>query len=202
MPKRGNAWDEEETLYLLSAIDEFLPINPEEWEQVKALHDQRYASMRRTVKTLMRVFGELARTTEPTGSPRMPPTVKLAKEVRERIRAKTDGTTGSPEDDELLFDEVDEDDGEEGELNLNNSVEEPMDGALEDYFNADAGAQQGDLVIPRVVMASAVRGRSLPAVGAGSVASSAPSAAATAAASATNQCSATVCHTSHWTQLQ
>ena len=43
MPKRGNAWDEEETLYLLSAIDEFLPINPEEWEQVNALHDQRYA---------------------------------------------------------------------------------------------------------------------------------------------------------------
>ena len=110
MPKHGTAWEEDETLHLLDAIDEYLPINPEEWEQVKALHDQRYGSRRRTMKTLMRVYGELARTTEPTGNPNIPVVVKLAKEIRERIRAKTDGTTGSPDDDDAF----DDDDGEEG----------------------------------------------------------------------------------------
>ena len=66
--------------------------------------------MRRTTKTLMRIFGELARTTEPTGNPRIPVAVKLVKKIQERIRAKTDGTTGSPEDDELLGDSDDDED--------------------------------------------------------------------------------------------
>ncbi len=98
MPQRGSAWEEEETLHLLDAIDDVLPINPAEWEQVRVLHNVQYEWHKRTTKTLMRVYGELARTSEPTGSPNMPPAVKLAKkEVRERIKAKTDGTTGSPE---------------------------------------------------------------------------------------------------------
>ena len=84
-------------MHLLDAIDDVLPINPAEWEQVRALHNVKYEWHKRTTKTLMRVYGKLAHTFEPTGSPNMPPAMKLAKEVREKIKAKTDGTTGSPE---------------------------------------------------------------------------------------------------------
>ena len=82
MPKHGSVWEEKETLHLLYAIDEFLPINPEEWENVKNLHDLHYASMWRTTKTLMHIFGELACTTKLTGNPRIPVKMKLGKEVR------------------------------------------------------------------------------------------------------------------------
>ncbi len=77
MPQRGSAWEEEETLHLLDAIDNVLPINPAECEQVRALHNVKYECHKHTTKTLMRVYGKLARTSEPTGSPNMPPAVSV-----------------------------------------------------------------------------------------------------------------------------
>jgi hypothetical protein len=38
MLKCVNAWEEEERLFF--SIDEYLPINPEEWEQVRDMHCQ------------------------------------------------------------------------------------------------------------------------------------------------------------------
>ena len=177
MPKRGGAWEEEETLNLLDAIDDVLPINPEEWEQVRALHNERYEWHRRTTKTLIRIFGELARTTEPTGSPNIPPAVKLAKDIRERIKAKTDGTTGSPDDDS---DSKDEDGDEEGELPLvPHNVELPLEDSFE---GGDGDFLQGGNArgVPEVVVAASRAPAPGHAVAGGS--SSAAAAAASAAA--------------------
>lgn len=138
MPRRGPGWDEEEEMWLLDAIEEFTPINPAEWEQVKTTHDVRFSGKRRNVKSIIRKFTELARTAEPTGDPNIPPAVRRAKEIREMITEKTDGTTGSPDPAEQLAEDEDDDEEENGAQVLNTSGEINLDddsSEVANFFN-------------------------------------------------------------------
>ena len=107
MGKRGPSWDDEEEDWLLDGLEHHLPINPTEWNTVLLHHQERYA--RRTLAAIQRRFNELARTTEPTGDPNIPPMVRRAKDIRDAIMEKTDGTTGSPGDDKQLGSDEEED---------------------------------------------------------------------------------------------
>ena len=60
----------------------------------------------------------------------MPTAVKIAKEVRERVRTKINCTTGSPEDEELL---EENDSDKEEELVINNSIAETEDNGIETF---------------------------------------------------------------------
>ena len=131
---RGKNWSEQEQLHLLDVLEEIRPINPEEWDRVKSQHDIAFPGFHRTVATLQRVYSDLARVVEPTGDPNIPRPVKKAKIVRELIREKTDGTTGSP-DDELMDDDDDDDDDDsnnddnddnDGDVVVDDDDDDPM----------------------------------------------------------------------------
>ena len=92
---RGPNWTPEEQLHLMQMIEDTLPINPDDWLVVQSNHTKAYPG--RTIPALQRVFNDLARVTEPTGDPNIPPAVKMAKILRHRLREKTDGTMGSPD---------------------------------------------------------------------------------------------------------
>lgn len=128
---RGKNWSEQEQLHLLEVLEEIRPINPEEWDRVKSQHDNAFPGFHRTVATLQRVYSDLARVVEPTGDPNIPRPVKKAKIVRELIREKTDGTTGSP-DDELMDDDDDDDDDDS-----NNDDNDDNDGDVVVDINND-----------------------------------------------------------------
>lgn len=118
---RGKNWSEEEQLHLMDVLQEIKPINPDEWERVKSQHDIAFPGFNRTVATLQRVYSDLARVVEPTGDPNIPRPVKKAKEIRELIREKTDGTTGSPDADEVM------DEGGEGDDNSDDDDDDDSD---------------------------------------------------------------------------
>ena len=158
----------------MEVLQEIKPINPDEWERVKSQHDIAFPGFNRTVATLQRVYGDLARVAEPTGDPNIPRPVKKAKEIRELIREKTDGTTGSPDADEGMDeggegdaddDDDDNDDSDDDEVNIdgtsarndnnisfesNGDDEGEDEGAqLADFFVANATI--GDGMVPSVI---------------------------------------------------
>ena len=114
MAPRGSSWRPEEVTHLLTIIEEVVPLSPNDWKKVKELHDEQYSRKKRTVLALTRKFQQLYRTTEPTGDPNLPHEVEWALIIKEAMRDKADGTTGSVSDDERFEDE-DEDDEEEKE---------------------------------------------------------------------------------------
>ncbi len=129
----GKNWSEEEQMHLLEVMAEVIPINPDDWDRVKLKHDAAYAAFDRPVSSLLRQYGDLTRVVEPTGDPNIPRLVKKAKEVKELIHEKTDGTTGSPDGHELLNlslededengddeDDDDEDDDDDNEIQVIN----------------------------------------------------------------------------------
>ena len=176
---RGKNWSEEEQLHLMEVLQEIKPINPDEWERVKSQHDIAFPGFNCTIATLQRVYSDLARVVEPTGDPNIPRPVKKAKEIRELIREKTDGTTGSPDADEGMDeggegdaddDDDDNDDSDDDEVNIdgtsarndnnisfesNGDDEGEDEGAqLADFFVANATI--GDGMVPSVIRATNV----------------------------------------------
>ena len=130
MGKRGPSWDDDEEDFLLNGLEEHLPINPTEWNTVLLHHQERYA--RRTLAAIQRRFNELARTTEPTGDPNIPPVVQRAKGICDVIMEKADGTTGSPGDDKQLGSDEEEDEVIDNILPPEDEGEQ-----LVDFFNPD-----------------------------------------------------------------
>ena len=141
MGPRGPNWKEEEEEVLLDIMEDILPINPTEWETVLLNHQQSFP--RRTLASIQRRFNELVRTTEPTGDPNIPRSVRRAKTIRDMIVEKTDGTTGSPEGEEQL-----DSDNDAEIVNANNDSFEERGDELVNFFNPgqgqlDAGAVAG-----------------------------------------------------------
>ena len=100
----------------MDIMEDVLPINLDDWEVVQRTHALTYP-FSRSVMTLQRVFNDLARVTEPTGDPNIPPAVKKAKVLRHKLREKTEGTTGSPEAEDMVLgiDNEEDDEDEEAE---------------------------------------------------------------------------------------
>ena len=165
----------------MDIMEEILPINPDDWEAVQIRHEQAYP-YNRTVVSLQRVFNDLARVTEPTGDPNIPPAVKRAKVLRHQLREKTDGTTGSPDADDLVLglgDEEEEEDVVEQGAGEDDNEEEGNEEEGDDLAELFDSRTGGDY--PSVVRARTVNRRSSP-TGGGSVASATLSASAAAAA--------------------
>ena len=129
---------EEETDDMLTAIQEVLPIGPQEWERVVEIHARTYPETQRDAASLRRKFSQLYSTTAPTGDPNIPANVYRAKAIRNAIetRADTDdmsagcdnipiavGDIGLPDDEEEVLDKDQElDDSNNGGNELDGSV--------------------------------------------------------------------------------
>jgi hypothetical protein len=107
-------WTAAEIEHLLSVIETIVPLNPADWDEVKAKFDVRYAKNNRALSALQRKFQALHRTKEPTGDPNIPSPVLSAQRIKRMIEDKTDGTRGSP-DSELKLLGDDDEEGEEDE---------------------------------------------------------------------------------------
>ena len=81
----GN-YSKDEVMYLLSVLEEVLPIGPDEWETVVTKHAIGYPG--RDVDSIRRKFESLHRKQIPTGDPNMPEEVRLAKRVKYMIGDK------------------------------------------------------------------------------------------------------------------
>jgi hypothetical protein len=119
-PSGASNWSKPETDYLLDILEDIFPFQPEEWNEVKARFDERYAKKRRGIKAIRRRYEVLHRTKEPTGDPRIPSPVLRVQHIKQMIDEKMDATRGSPEswlnaqgvgggDDEDEDDDVDDD---------------------------------------------------------------------------------------------
>ncbi len=73
MAPRGSAWRPEEVTHFLTSIEEVVPLNSDDWDRVKELHDKQFARKNCTVVAMMHKFQQLYRTSEPTGDPNIPP---------------------------------------------------------------------------------------------------------------------------------
>jgi hypothetical protein len=89
-------WTRAETDFLLSLLDQFIPLTTPDWEEVKAQFDKKYANKQRTAAALQRQFTNLHRMKEPTGNPGTPSPVLKAQTIKEMMDEKTDGTRGLP----------------------------------------------------------------------------------------------------------
>lgn len=129
-----------ETLSLIEAVEEILPLCGPEWEQVEHRHASRYPELTRTSEQLKRKFNELARRVSPTGDPTIPQDVREAKRVRALMIEKTEGGTGSVSDGyglQLGF-------GDEGDVDEEvASINQGEDNALGALFGEDAAAVGG-----------------------------------------------------------
>ena len=96
-PSGASNWTKPETDYLLDILEDLIPFQPEEWDEVKARFDARYAKKRRGIKAIKRRYEVLYRTKEPTGDPRIPSPVLHVQHVYNMINEKMDATRGSPE---------------------------------------------------------------------------------------------------------
>ena len=93
-----------------------MPLNPDDWEEVKTRFDAKYAKNDRALSALQRKFQALHRTKEPTGDPNIPSPVLSAQRIKRMIEEKTDGTRGSPNSElNLLGDEDDKEEEEDEE---------------------------------------------------------------------------------------
>jgi len=82
-------------LHLLEVIEKILPLNPDDWDQVKYQFVKTYATNNHSVTAITSRFQSLYRTKEPTGSPNIPEEVCVAKQIRNMIIEKSDRSTGS-----------------------------------------------------------------------------------------------------------
>lgn len=141
----------------MDIMEEVLPINPDDWELVQGKHKLAYP-YNRSVMTLQRVFNDLACVTEPTGDPNIPPAVKKAKILRHQLRKKTEGTTGSPEAEDMVLgiddEEGDEDkeaeeaaDEDEDEDEEDANKEEESKDDLAEFFDSRTGSEYPPSVI-------------------------------------------------------
>ena len=94
--------------------EEVVPLNSDDWDRVKELHDEQFAQKNRIVVAMTQKFQQLYRTSEPTDDPNIPPDVKWALNIREMMHEKADGMTGSFREDENIEEEV----GEEEDVDL------------------------------------------------------------------------------------
>lgn len=98
MPNRGLAFRDVETRCLLDLIGDVLPISQDEWEEVERRHVSVYSDLERNKETLKRKFQSLYLKKMPTGDPNCPPNVRLAKQLYQEIRQKSELSDGEAEE--------------------------------------------------------------------------------------------------------
>ena len=81
----GN-YSKDEVMYLLTIMNDVLPIGQEEWDLVVTRHSVGFPG--RDVDSVRRKYASLHRKSIPTGDPSMPEEVRLAKHVKYRIGDK------------------------------------------------------------------------------------------------------------------
>jgi hypothetical protein len=81
-------YSNEELSALLECIRRVIPIGNEHWELVADLHAIQYAHCSRNADSIKKKFYKLANQQPGTGNPNIPPTVAMAKEIRETINSK------------------------------------------------------------------------------------------------------------------
>ncbi len=82
---------------LLRIVEQILPVDGEDWEEVARLHNLNFPTNGRDASKLKRKFQQLYRVEMPTGNPMCPPDVRMAKRIREQIRDKTEIDDGEEE---------------------------------------------------------------------------------------------------------
>ena len=108
--RRGKSFMKAETMTLLKAIEQVLPIDMEGWNEVHDIFNSKHTS--RGVEGLKRKFNKLTNKPVPTGNPNMPEDVKLAKSIKGKLFHHSGATNLSEEEDE-------EEEEEEEEVNEN-----------------------------------------------------------------------------------
>jgi hypothetical protein len=100
---------------MLTAIEQFLPMGPDEWERVAEWHNSEFPSTNREAQSLRRKFQSLYNIRIPTGDPECPAHVRRAKRLRYSIEQRADSsnlTSGSRAD--LGFSEGNDNTEDEG----------------------------------------------------------------------------------------
>ncbi len=112
---------------LLRLLEQMLPVDGEDWEEVARLHNLNFPNNGRDTAKLKRKFQQLYRVEMPTGDPMCPPDVRMAKRIREQIRDKAEINDGEGElilQDTSFQEDLEQpfgivDDGSEGEEGVN-----------------------------------------------------------------------------------
>ena len=112
--RRGKGFMKAETMTLLKAIEQVLPIDMEGWNEVHDIFNSKHTS--RGVEGLKRKFNKLTNKPVPTGNPNMPEDVKLAKSIKGKLFHHSGATNLSEEEDE-----------EEEEEEVNENIAEAVD---------------------------------------------------------------------------
>lgn len=115
---RGVNFSEKEISDLLDAVEEFLPIGQNEWENVTQQHSALYPDRERTKETLRRKYNLLHSKGPPTGDPDCPPNVRRAKRIYYDIKKKMMAAG----DDNPDKDDSDDDALDEDEINVDNNL--------------------------------------------------------------------------------
>ena len=167
----GGGFSERGIEVLLDHVGEIHPISGGDWEEVATAHNELFGDRARTAESLKCKFNDIARKTGPTGNPNCPAYVRTAKDIREVIIRKTDGSSGGSEasDSEESSDNDNDDargaDGggeEEEEANgggglFDSAAEDEPDAELESVPLPPAGAAPA--LPPQVVQDSEEGGR-------------------------------------------
>jgi len=77
-----------EVFGLLHIIEQILPVDGEDWNEVSRLHVVNFPNNGRDGPKLKRKFQQLHRSCVPTGDPMCPPDVRRAKRLKELIRGR------------------------------------------------------------------------------------------------------------------
>jgi hypothetical protein len=127
---------------MLTSIEQYLPMGPEEWEAVADSHSLEFPN--REAQSLRRKFQALYNVRLPTGDPLCPPHVRRAKRIRYLIEERADASNltgtgadlgfptaeddveGNRQEEEQRNDD-DDDAGNVGHLNATDSPQEPVE---------------------------------------------------------------------------
>ena len=94
-------------------MEDILPISGTDWEIVSDRHATYYPDKGRTGLQLKKKFFKMAHSLIPTGNPNIPDDIRSAKRILRLIVDKSDGDTGSRDDDVLAREDEEDAQGEE-----------------------------------------------------------------------------------------
>ncbi len=124
-PSGASNWSKPETDHLLLILEEIVPFQPAEWEEVKVEFDVKFGKKKHAVKALQQRFMMLHCTKEPTGDPHIPTQaspVLHVQNIKNMIDDKTDWTRGSPDSELILIGKDDKEDEMEGSMAGDNNI--------------------------------------------------------------------------------
>ena len=116
----GKGFMKAETITLLKAVEQILPIDAEAWNEVHDAFNSKHSP--HEVGGLKCKFNKLANKPVPTGNPNMPEDIRLAKSIRSKLFRRSGVMNLSEEEEEeedIEEEEVDDDDNNTETINDN-----------------------------------------------------------------------------------